>query len=185
MRCLVPGSAALGDSHPGRHPLLHRGHQGGGHEGGQRPETAKSVRSLWPTIPGTSLSSTPCSNSISFFQLMLACWMTDPDERPSAEELNLMLADLARGGGSSWLWLVETRTYIEYWHLSLSQAWNLTFLWEQETSNTTLIYQTKSFQKCHKCQEALYFSQGLGEIAKHIPNATSKHSRLLCMYKWM
>jgi len=25
--------------------------------------------------------------------------MTDPDERPSAEELNLMLADLARGGG--------------------------------------------------------------------------------------
>ena len=31
---------------------------------------------------------------------MLACWMTDPDERPSAEELNLMLADLARGGGS-------------------------------------------------------------------------------------
>ena len=30
---------------------------------------------------------------------MLACWMTDPDERPSAEELNLMLADLARGGG--------------------------------------------------------------------------------------
>jgi len=33
------------------------------------------------------------------YQLMLACWMTDPDERPSAEELNLMLADLARGGG--------------------------------------------------------------------------------------
>ena len=30
---------------------------------------------------------------------MLACWMTDPDERPTAEELNLMLADLARGGG--------------------------------------------------------------------------------------
>ena len=33
-------------------------------------------------------------------QLMLACWMTDPDERPTAEELNLMLADLARGGGT-------------------------------------------------------------------------------------
>ena len=31
---------------------------------------------------------------------MLACWMTDPDERPTAEELNLMLADLARGGGA-------------------------------------------------------------------------------------
>ena len=30
---------------------------------------------------------------------MLACWMTDQDERPTAEELNLMLADLARGGG--------------------------------------------------------------------------------------
>ena len=35
------------------------------------------------------------------YQLMLACWMTDPDERPSAEELHLMLADLARSGGGS------------------------------------------------------------------------------------
>ena len=33
------------------------------------------------------------------YQLMLACWMTDPDERPTAEELHLMLADLAKSGG--------------------------------------------------------------------------------------
>lgn len=34
------------------------------------------------------------------YQLMLACWMTDPDERPTAEELHLMLADLAKSGGT-------------------------------------------------------------------------------------
>ena len=40
MRCLVAGSVVMGDSHPGRHPLLHSGNQGGGHEGGKRYEAA-------------------------------------------------------------------------------------------------------------------------------------------------
>ena len=90
--------------------------------------------------------------TISSLQLMLACWMTDPDERPTAEELNLMLADLARGGGKIQKWYPSRKTSTIL--MIFIQAWNSTFPWVLKTSNTFPIFHSKSLEQCHKCQGA-------------------------------
>ena len=82
--------------------------------------------------------------------------MTDQDERPTAEELNLMLADLARGGGKfpKLIQFSEKKLNIS----NLFQEWNLTFLWEQETSSTSPISHSKRLEQCHKCPEVPCFN---------------------------